>query len=155
MPDLGARPRVRDIRTLLFGGGSRGGVADRFGNAINAMDALGGDGNGDGDCSEVGKRSVNRLPLPGAWREHRWMPVDPHLLAVFTVTTIVALVTPGPDMLFVLGCGMRGGPRAGLLATAGVITGDALYIVAAAAGLAVLLTTFPVVFTVLRFDWFA
>ncbi|KUL34000.1 LysE family translocator [Streptomyces regalis] len=79
------------------------------------------------------------------------MPVDPHLLTVFTVTTIVALVTPGPDMLFVLGCGMRGGARAGLLATLGVITGDALYVVAAAAGLAVLLTTFPVVFTVLRF----
>ncbi|MEV3938026.1 LysE family translocator [Glycomyces sp. NPDC049804] len=78
------------------------------------------------------------------------MPVDPHLLAVFTVATIVALVTPGPDMLMVLGCGMRGGPRAGLLATLGVVTGDALYIVAAAAGLAVLLTAFPIVFTVLR-----
>ncbi|MFI6517810.1 LysE family translocator [Spirillospora sp. NPDC050679] len=78
------------------------------------------------------------------------MPIDPHLLAVFTVTTIIALVTPGPDMLFVLGCGVRGGARAGLLATLGVITGDALYIVAAAAGLAVLLTAFPVVFTVLR-----
>ncbi|GAB2664764.1 LysE family translocator [Nocardia goodfellowii] len=78
------------------------------------------------------------------------MPVDPHLLAAFTVTTIVALVTPGPDMLFVLGCGMRGGPRAGVLATLGIVTGDALYIVAAAAGLAVLLTTFPVVFTILR-----
>ncbi|MFB4308393.1 LysE family translocator [Actinomadura sp. GTD37] len=78
------------------------------------------------------------------------MPIDPHLLAVFTVTTIVALITPGPDMLFVLGCGVRGGARAGLLATVGVITGDALYIVAAAAGLAVLLTAFPVVFTVIR-----
>ncbi len=55
------------------------------------------------------------------------MPVDPHLLAVFTVSTIVALVTPGPDMLFVLGGGMRGGARAGLLATVGVITGDALH----------------------------
>lgn len=78
------------------------------------------------------------------------MPIDPHLLAVFTVTTIIALITPGPDMLFVLGCGMRGGARAGLLATVGVITGDALYVAAAAAGLAVLLTAFPVVFTVLR-----
>ncbi|WP_049556403.1 LysE family translocator [Nonomuraea sp. SBT364] len=78
------------------------------------------------------------------------MPIDPHLLAMFTLTTVVALITPGPDMLFVLGCGLRGGARAGLLATLGVITGDALYVAAAAAGLAVLLTTFPVVFTVLR-----
>ncbi|TDC54267.1 LysE family translocator [Actinomadura sp. KC345] len=78
------------------------------------------------------------------------MPVDSHVLAVFTVATVVALITPGPDMLFVLGCGVRGGARAGLLATVGVITGDALYVVAAAAGLAVLLTAFPVVFTVVR-----
>jgi threonine/homoserine/homoserine lactone efflux protein len=78
------------------------------------------------------------------------MLIDPHLLAVFTATTIVALITPGPDMLFVLGCGVRGGARAGLLATVGVITGDALYVAAAAAGLAVLLTAFPVVFTALR-----
>ncbi|MGI5282173.1 hypothetical protein ACQEVF_02470 [Nonomuraea polychroma] len=27
------------------------------------------------------------------------MPIDPHLLVLFTMTTI----TPGPDMLFVLG----------------------------------------------------
>jgi threonine/homoserine/homoserine lactone efflux protein len=78
------------------------------------------------------------------------MPVDPHLLAVFTAATVVALITPGPDMLFVLGCGARGGARAGLLATLGVITGDALYVAAAAAGLAALLTAFPIVFTVLR-----
>ncbi|RSN11455.1 lysine transporter LysE [Nonomuraea sp. WAC 01424] len=78
------------------------------------------------------------------------MPIDLHLLAVFTATTIVALITPGPDMLFVMGCGMRGGARAGLLATLGVITGDALYVAAAAAGLSMLLTAFPVVFTVLR-----
>ncbi|MFI0448895.1 LysE family translocator [Actinomadura sp. 6N118] len=78
------------------------------------------------------------------------MLIDPHLLAVFTLTTIIALVTPGPDMLFVLGCGVRGGARAGLLATVGVIAGDAVYIAAAAAGLAVLLTAFPVVFTALR-----
>ncbi|MEU1879720.1 LysE family translocator [Streptosporangium sp. NPDC020072] len=78
------------------------------------------------------------------------MPIDSHLLAVFTVTTVVALITPGPDMLFVLGCGVRGGARAGLLATLGVVTGDALYIAAAAAGLSVLLTTLPVVFTALR-----
>ncbi|MFC7104140.1 hypothetical protein ACFQQB_29095 [Nonomuraea rubra] len=61
------------------------------------------------------------------------MPIDPHLLALFTVTTIVAMITPGPDMLFVLGCGMRGGPRAGLLATAGVATSEAVHVAVAAA----------------------
>ncbi|MEW2355065.1 LysE family translocator [Spirillospora sp. NPDC029432] len=78
------------------------------------------------------------------------MPIDPQLLAAFTLATIVAMVTPGPDMLFVLGCGVRGGPRAGLLATAGVITGDALFVAVAAAGLSALLTAAPVAFTVVR-----
>ncbi|GGS95790.1 lysine transporter LysE [Planobispora rosea] len=78
------------------------------------------------------------------------MPIDPHLLALFTVTTIVAMITPGPDMLFVLGCGMRGGPRAGLLATAGVASSEAVHVAVAAAGLAALFEAVPLAFTVVR-----
>ncbi|MEW9548299.1 LysE family translocator [Nonomuraea sp. NPDC050783] len=78
------------------------------------------------------------------------MPIDPHLLALFTLTTLVAMITPGPDMLFVLGCGMRGGPRAGLLATAGVATSEAVHVAVAAAGLAALFEAVPVAFTVVR-----
>ncbi|QQQ78809.1 LysE family translocator [Saccharothrix sp. 6-C] len=78
------------------------------------------------------------------------MPIDQHLLVLFTVTTVVAMITPGPDMLFVLGCGMRGGPRAGLLATAGVATSEAVHVVVAAAGLAALFAAVPVAFTVVR-----
>lgn len=78
------------------------------------------------------------------------MPIDQHLLLIFTLTTIIAMVTPGPDMLFILGCGMRGGPRAGLLATAGVATSEAVHVAVAAAGLAALFTAVPVAFTVVR-----
>lgn len=78
------------------------------------------------------------------------MPVDPHLLALFTLTTLVAMVVPGPDMLFVLGCGMRGGPRVGLLATAGVATSEVVHVGIAAAGLAALLAAVPVAFTAVR-----
>ncbi|PSL56186.1 threonine/homoserine/homoserine lactone efflux protein [Saccharothrix carnea] len=78
------------------------------------------------------------------------MPIDHHLLALFTLTTIIAMITPGPDMLFVLGCGMRGGPRAGLLATAGVATSEAVHVIVAAAGLAALFAAVPVAFTVVR-----
>ncbi|MEU0794670.1 LysE family translocator [Amycolatopsis sp. NPDC005961] len=78
------------------------------------------------------------------------MPVDPHLLLAFVLTTIVAMVTPGPDMLFILGCGMRGGPKAGLLATAGVATSEAIHVAVAAAGLAALFAAVPVAFTVVR-----
>ncbi|GLW66534.1 lysine transporter LysE [Actinomadura rubrobrunea] len=78
------------------------------------------------------------------------MPIDQQLLVAFTVTTIVAMITPGPDMLFVLGCGMRGGPRAGLLATAGVATSEAVHVAVAAAGLTALFAAVPVAFTVVR-----
>ncbi|MGC5285743.1 LysE family translocator [Micromonospora sp. DT231] len=78
------------------------------------------------------------------------MPIDQHLLVAFTLTTIIAMVSPGPDMLFVLGCGMRGGPRAGLLATAGVATSEAVHVVVAAAGLAALFAAVPTAFTVVR-----
>jgi threonine/homoserine/homoserine lactone efflux protein len=78
------------------------------------------------------------------------MPVDLHLLLLFTVTTLVAMITPGPDMLFVLGCGIRGGARAGLLATAGVATSEAVHVAVAAAGLAALFEAVPVAFTVVR-----
>lgn len=78
------------------------------------------------------------------------MPIDPNLLALFVLTTAVAMITPGPDMLFVLGCGMRGGPRAGLLATAGVAVSEAVHVAVAAAGLAALFLAVPVAFTVVR-----
>ncbi|MEU4161058.1 LysE family translocator [Actinoplanes sp. NPDC026670] len=78
------------------------------------------------------------------------MPLDPQLLAAFTVTTIIATLAPGPDMLFVLSAGMRGGPRAGLLATAGIATSEAIHVLVAAAGLSALFTAVPGAFTVLR-----
>lgn len=58
------------------------------------------------------------------------MLLDTHLLALFLAATAIAMIAPGPDMLFVMGCGMRGGPRAGLLATAGVATSEAIHITA-------------------------
>ena len=78
------------------------------------------------------------------------MPISGHLLVAFVLTTVVAMLAPGPDMLFVLGCGMRGGPRAGLLATAGVATSEAVHVAIAAAGLTALFAAVPVAFTAVR-----
>ena len=78
------------------------------------------------------------------------MPVDSHLLLAFLLTTTIAMITPGPDMLFILGCGMRNGPRAGLLATAGVATSELVHVAVAAAGLAALFAAVPVAFTAVR-----
>jgi threonine/homoserine/homoserine lactone efflux protein len=78
------------------------------------------------------------------------VPVDQHLFILFLITTLVAMISPGPDMLFILGCGMRGGPRAGLLATAGVATSEVVHITLAAAGLSAFFAAAPAAFTALR-----
>jgi threonine/homoserine/homoserine lactone efflux protein len=78
------------------------------------------------------------------------VPVDQHLFILFLMTTLIAMISPGPDMLFILGCGMRGGARAGLLATAGVATSEVVHISLAAAGLAAFFAAAPTAFTALR-----
>lgn len=78
------------------------------------------------------------------------MPIDVHLLLLYIVTTLVAAVAPGPDMLFVLGIGMRNGPRAGLLATTGIATSEVVHVTVAAAGLSAFFAAVPVAFTTFR-----
>jgi len=78
------------------------------------------------------------------------MLLDAQLFALFLAATAIAMIAPGPDMLFVLGCGMRGGPRAGLLATAGVATSEAIHITAAAAGLSAFFAAAPLAFDAIR-----
>jgi threonine/homoserine/homoserine lactone efflux protein len=76
--------------------------------------------------------------------------VNTHLLAVYVVAVFFAMIAPGPDMLFILATGARGGPRAGLLATLGVMTSEVLQITAVAAGLAALFAAAPTAFLIVR-----
>jgi threonine/homoserine/homoserine lactone efflux protein len=76
--------------------------------------------------------------------------VNAHLLALYLVTLSLAMIVPGPDMLFVLGTGMRGGPRAGLVATCGVATSEAIHVTLAAAGLSALFAAAPTAFAAVR-----
>ena len=76
--------------------------------------------------------------------------LNSHLLVAFLVTTAVAMIVPGPDMLFVLASGLRGGPKLALLATFGVASGEAVHISLAAAGLSALFLAAPSAFTAVR-----
>lgn len=76
--------------------------------------------------------------------------MNAHLLALYVVAVLLAMIAPGPDMMFVLATGARGGPRAGLLATLGVATSETIHIIAVAAGLSALFAAAPVAFTALR-----
>lgn len=78
------------------------------------------------------------------------MPVDPNLLAGYLLASLILVVTPGPDMAFVLGQTLSGGARRGWAATAGVYAGVSVHIGLAAAGVAALVATNPALFTALR-----
>jgi threonine/homoserine/homoserine lactone efflux protein len=86
----------------------------------------------------------------GLHRPRRTVGVNTHLLILYVVAVFVAMIAPGPDMLFILATGARGGPRVGLLATLGVMTSEVVQIAAVAAGLAALFASAPTAFLVLR-----
>jgi threonine/homoserine/homoserine lactone efflux protein len=76
--------------------------------------------------------------------------MNTHLLALYVAAVFLAMIAPGPDMMFILSTGMRGGARAGLLATLGVVSSEIVQIAAVAAGLSALFAEAPAVFTALR-----
>jgi threonine/homoserine/homoserine lactone efflux protein len=76
--------------------------------------------------------------------------VSAHLLLLYVPAVFLAMIAPGPDMMFILATGMRGNARAGLLATAGVATSEIVQITAVAAGLSALFAAVPAAFTALR-----
>jgi threonine/homoserine/homoserine lactone efflux protein len=76
--------------------------------------------------------------------------MNSHLLVLYVLAVFLAMIAPGPDMLFVLAVGVRGGPRAGLLAALGAATSEIVQITAVAAGLSALFAAVPTAFMVLR-----
>lgn len=76
--------------------------------------------------------------------------VDPHTLALFIPIALALNLTPGADMMFCLGQGLRAGPAAGLAASLGITTGGLIHALLAGLGLAALLTSVPMAFEVIR-----
>lgn len=76
---------------------------------------------------------------------------EPAALSVFLIAMFAVNITPGPDMLYVIGRSVGQGRAAGLIAALGIGTGCIVHIVAAALGLAALLTHAPVAFTAIQY----
>ncbi|HEX4872023.1 MAG TPA: leucine efflux protein LeuE [Nevskiaceae bacterium] len=68
----------------------------------------------------------------------------------YLIGTVVVILLPGPNSLFVLSVASRQGPADGYRAAGGVLVGDGLLMLAAAAGVAPLLAAHALVFSVLR-----
>lgn len=78
------------------------------------------------------------------------MLIDPGLLPAFLLAVAAVELTPGPNMAYLAVLSASRGRRAGLAAVAGVTLGLAVYMVAAATGLAEALLVYPTLLQVLR-----
>jgi threonine/homoserine/homoserine lactone efflux protein len=77
-------------------------------------------------------------------------PVDLLTLVAFVPAALALNLTPGADMMFALGQGLRGGAGAALGAAAGITAGCFVHVTLAALGLGAVLAAHPVLFDVLR-----
>lgn len=78
------------------------------------------------------------------------MLIEPDRLMIFAVAALALNLTPGSDMLFCLGQGLRSGARAGIAASLGIATGALIHTVLAGLGLAAVLTAYPAAFETIR-----
>ena len=77
--------------------------------------------------------------------------IIPDIALTFFLLSVVLGLTPGPDNIFVLFQSARYGRRAGLFVTLGLCTGLLVHTSAVALGLAAVLATSPIAFTVIKF----
>lgn len=78
------------------------------------------------------------------------MPVDPLTLLTFAPAAFALNLTPGADMMFSLGQGLRSGPRAAVAAAAGITAGGMVHVTLAGLGLGALVAAHPGLFDTIR-----
>jgi threonine/homoserine/homoserine lactone efflux protein len=76
--------------------------------------------------------------------------IDPWVLLAFVPAALALNLTPGADMMFCLGKGLRAGPRQAMAASAGISLGLLVHVALAALGLGALVATLPWLFDVIR-----
>ena len=76
--------------------------------------------------------------------------VDPITLLAFIPAALALNLTPGADMMFCLGQGLRSGPRAAVAASAGISAGGMIHVTVAGLGLSAAIAAAPWAFDVIR-----
>lgn len=76
--------------------------------------------------------------------------IDPIILLTFIPAALALNLTPGVDMMFCLGQGLRSGPRAAISGSAGIALGALVHALLAGIGLGAIVTAVPWVFDVIR-----
>ena len=72
-------------------------------------------------------------------------------LLVFLTAAVSLNLTPGNDMMYVLGQSLKGGPRTGISASIGIAGGSLIHLGFVALGVAVILAQHPFVFDAIRY----
>lgn len=78
------------------------------------------------------------------------MNVDGSAIAGISVIAVSLVLTPGPNMLYLVSRSVTQGRRAGFISLLGVAVGFLAYLVAAVAGLATIFATVPTAYAVLK-----
>jgi threonine/homoserine/homoserine lactone efflux protein len=78
------------------------------------------------------------------------LPVEPLTLLAFIPAGLALNLTPGADMMFCLGQGLKSGRRAAMAANFGVALGGMVHTVLAALGLGALVAAHPAAFEAIR-----
>lgn len=76
--------------------------------------------------------------------------IDPITLFTFVPAALALNLTPGADMMFCLGQGLRSGRRSALAASAGISAGGMVHVALAGLGLGAVVNTMPGLFDVIR-----
>ena len=77
--------------------------------------------------------------------------IEPARFLLFIGVSWALIISPGPDMLYVITRGMTHGRRAGILSAIGVVCGILVHTIAAAFGLTLILQTSAFAFLVVKF----
>jgi threonine/homoserine/homoserine lactone efflux protein len=78
------------------------------------------------------------------------MILDPLTLLAFIPAGLALNLTPGADMMFCLGLGLRAGPRPALAASAGISAGGMVHVTLAGLGLGAMIAALPWAFDAIR-----
>jgi threonine/homoserine/homoserine lactone efflux protein len=77
--------------------------------------------------------------------------IDSGKLALFLTAAVLLAIAPGPGMLYVLARSLAGGRREGVLSSLGTFVGGMVHVMAAAAGVSVVLAKSAVAFATVKY----
>jgi threonine/homoserine/homoserine lactone efflux protein len=101
----------------------------------------------------IGERRTYREPFAWAPLTSSWSGAVPefHHWLAFALVALGLVLTPGPNMLYLVSRSISQGRKAGLVSLVGVVLGFIVYMLFAAFGITALLMTVPLAYDALRF----